>query len=146
MSGTVEDFQRVGLEGVVAKAQDQPSVGARVVTSSTGGQKQAKREQFHTIPAEALFELSRLYEYGSSRYAPYNFRRGYDFSLSFDALQRHAWLWWNGEDVDPESGLSHMASVAWHALTLLMMVQSEDMVGEFDDRPNGPKADWGFGE
>ena len=32
---------------------------------------------------------------------------------------RHAWLFWRGEEFDPESGLSHLAHVAWHCFTLM---------------------------
>ena len=69
--------------------------------------------------------------YGS-KYARYNFLRGYDWSLSFDALCRHLLAFWAGEDIDPESGLPHMAHAGWHCLTLLAFMQRHP---ELDDRP-----------
>lgn len=102
--------------------------------SATGGEKGQKDIQLHCLPWEALQELGRVYAFGSQKYADYNMRRGYDFSLSFDAMQRHLWAWWAGEEVDPESGLSHMAHVAWHALTLGLF-GSDERYAQFDDRP-----------
>lgn len=90
-----------------------------VVDEETGGMKGRKDVQLHAIPAETLAELGRVYAYGASKYEDYNFRRGYEWSLSFDALQRHLWSFWSGEDYDPESKLHHLAHAAWHCLSLL---------------------------
>lgn len=103
-------------------------------TAETGGEKGRKPEQFNSIPPEALFELARVYGYGAYKYEAHNFRKGYDWSWSFDALNRHLWKFWDGEDFDPESGLLHMAHVAWHALTLLQFQLDHP---DLDDRYNG---------
>lgn len=109
------------------------------VTSDTGGQKGRKPEQFYTMPPEAIFELARVYRFGAGKYADYNFRLGYDWSLSFDALMRHAFEFWSGKDLDEESGLNHMAHVAWHALNLVLFSQYHRAK---DDRPTGPAAEY----
>lgn len=103
------------------------------VVSSTGGEKGQKDVQLHCLPWEGLQELGRVYTFGSNKYADYNFRKGYKWSLSFDALQRHLWAFWSRQDRDGESGLHHMAHVAWHALCLLLF--SITGKGE-DDRPD----------
>ena len=56
--------------------------------------------------------------FGAEKYAPFNYLKGYPWSLSFNAATRHAFAMWNGEDLDPESGLPHAAHFAWHGLTL----------------------------
>jgi hypothetical protein len=89
------------------------------LTSETGGQKGTKPARYDLIPAEALRVLAELYGRGAAKYEDHNWRKGYDWSLSFAALQRHAWQFWNGEDNDVETGLPHMASVAFHALALI---------------------------
>lgn len=103
----------------------------RTVNARTGAEKGAKVERFDLIPVGALAELARLYGKGAEKYAENNWRRGYDYSLSYAALQRHANLWWSGEDDDPETGLSHMAAVAWHAFTLMTLLVEHP---ELDDR------------
>lgn len=104
------------------------------MTSSTGGQKGSKLARFDLLPADALRTVAELYGRGAAKYEAHNWRRGYDWSLSFAALQRHAWQFWGGEDNDEETGLPHMASVAFHALALLEFM---DTHRGFDDRHGG---------
>ena len=61
----------------------------------------------------------------------WNWRQGYAWSLSYAAMQRHANLFWSGEDVDPETGCEHMASVVFHALALMTFALEHP---EKDDR------------
>lgn len=91
----------------------------RVVDPETGGAKGSKLARFDLIPAGALWQLAEHYGRGAEKYDENNWRRGYAWSLSFAALQRHAWAFWNGEDVDEETGSPHMVAVAWHAVSLL---------------------------
>lgn len=100
-------------------------------TSATGAEKGVKDERVGLVPPEAILALSRVYAMGSRKYADHNFRKGYEWSKSFDALQRHALQWWSGEDLDPESGESHLMHVAWHAFALWLFTQ--DHPG-YDDR------------
>jgi len=111
----------------------------RITNAETGGMKDRKDVQLHAIPRAALEELGRLYAYGAEKYSDedagdYNFQRGYAWNLGYDALMRHAIAWQSGETLDPETGLSHMAAVAWHALTLILF---ENEYPELDDRKTG---------
>lgn len=76
------------------------------------------KARYDLIPPEALDELAHLYAFGASKYADRNWEKGINYSRVFAALMRHAWAWWRGERIDPETGLSHMASVAWNAFAL----------------------------
>lgn len=102
------------------------------LTSSTGGQKGSKEARYDLIPAAPLNALARVYGRGALKYEDRNWERGYDWSLSFAALNRHLWAFWNGEDLDEELGLPHMASVAWHAFVLLQFMEEQR---GFDNRP-----------
>jgi hypothetical protein len=104
------------------------------ITSATGGEKGSKLERFDLIPAGPLRKVAELYGVGARKYSENNWRRGYDWSLSFAAMMRHAWKFWGGEDIDPETGLPHMAAVVFHALALL---EFPDTHPEFDNRPGG---------
>ncbi len=108
----------------------------RVVDPDTGGVKGSKLERFDLIPAEPLRLLARHYGVGATKYADRNWERGYAWSLSYAALQRHANAFWSGEDIDAESGQPHIIAVAWHALALAEFMQTHP---EKDDRskPNG---------
>jgi hypothetical protein len=107
-------------------------------TSATGGEKGSKEVRFDLLPVEALEQVATLYGKGAEKYADHNWRKGYDWSLSFAALQRHAMAFWRGEDTDPELGTPHMASVVFHALALL---EFSRRFPEYDDRfkPNMPQ-------
>lgn len=103
------------------------------VTSATGGQKGQKEARYSLIPPGPLRELAVLYARGGIKYTDDNWKRGYSWSLSYDALRRHLDLWWSrAEDVDPEMGVKHLTNVAWHAFNLAWFTENRP---EFDDRP-----------
>lgn len=92
-------------------------------TSATGGQKGKKAEELGAIDPTSLRVVARVAAFGSAKYERSNFLKGYNWSLSFDALQRHLLAFWEGEDLDPESGLPHTAHAAWHCLALISFMQ-----------------------
>lgn len=91
-------------------------------TSSTGGEKGQKDEAYALIPVGPLAEVARVYGFGASKYSDHNWRKGYPYSWSYSALQRHINAFWSGEDTDPESGRSHLAHAAFHLFTLMEFV------------------------
>lgn len=91
----------------------------RVTDPTTGGMKGQKLARFDLLPVGPLVEVAELYGAGALKYEDRNWERGYLWSLSFGAMQRHAWKFWHGEDVDPETRKHHMASVAFHAMALM---------------------------
>lgn len=105
----------------------------RRVTSHTGGQKGQKLARYDLIPGEALRKIAELYGRGAGKYDDRNWELGYDWSLSFAALQRHIWQFWNGEDMDEEMGMEHVACAMFHAFALLTFMDEHP---EFDDRPS----------
>jgi|WetSurSiteA1Bulk_404760.scaffolds.fasta_scaffold33823_3 hypothetical protein len=90
-----------------------------IITSASGGKKGQKLERYALIPVVPLAEISRVYGYGATKYTPQNWRKGYAWSLSKDALNRHIESFWSGESIDPESKRHHLAHAAFHLLTLM---------------------------
>jgi len=103
----------------------------RIKNPLTGGEKGSKAERFDLIPVRPLQEVARIYGYGSKKYAPRNWERGYDWSLSYAAMQRHLNAFWRGEDFDPESGLPHLGHAVFHCLALMEWRKTHP---ELDDR------------
>lgn len=103
----------------------------RITNAVTGAQKGRKDQRFELIPMDALGKIAEIYNFGSKKYEDHNWRKGYDWSLSYGAMMRHLGAFWEGEDTDPESGLPHMAHAGWHCLTLLTFMQEHP---ELDDR------------
>ena len=90
----------------------------RVTDEKTGGQKGTKIARFSLIPPECLWALAEHYGKGARKYEDNNWLRGYKWSLSLDALQRHLHQWLMGEDNDQETGTHHLIAVAWHACAM----------------------------
>ena len=91
----------------------------RYTDPTTGGQKGQKIAQLGALEPKALMEVAKVAGFGATKYDRYNFLKGYPWSLSYDAMQRHLHAFWAGEDQDPESGLYHLAHAGWHCLALL---------------------------
>lgn len=95
---------------------------------------------FSVIPANVLGEVAVALTEGALKYGKHNYRGvGVRSSVYYDASLRHLMAWWEGEDIDPESGLSHVTK----AITGLMVLRDCMMRGNFtDDRPPKSNADW----
>lgn len=128
-------FRPVATDGSAEKIVALDGTEVRV-TSETGGQKGAKLARYDLMPVDALRELAEHYGKGEKKYPTEagipNFRKGYDISLSYAALQRHANQFWGGEDIDTETGSNHMIAAAWHALYIVQAMH--DYGDRFDDR------------
>lgn len=100
-------------------------------TSSTGGEKGMKPARFDLIPVMPLTKLAEHFGVGAAKYADHNWRKGYEISKNYAALQRHVTAFWNGEDLDPETGTSHLSAVIFHAMA---MQQTLEDFPQHDDR------------
>ena len=65
------------------------------------------------IPPYAMEQTSWVHKLGSEKYGSHNWRKtGVCASTYVNAILRHLNAWRDGEDLDPESGISHIAHVA----------------------------------
>ena len=78
------------------------------------------------IPPEVLLELGRIYTFGERKYARDNWKAGTAWHEFYGSALRHLYNWWMGEDLDPESGLHHLAHALWN-ITTLMYYQNHDL-------------------
>ena len=84
----------------------------------------------------ALEEVAKVMAFGAQKYAAHNWRSGFKWSRTLDAAVRHLYAFIDGEDKDPESGLSHLA----HAMCCLMFtLEFEKTHPELDDRWKSPE-------
>lgn len=90
-----------------------------------------------TVPANVMMEVGVALLEGAAKYGRHNYRiAGIRYSVYYDALMRHAMAWWEGEDLDPDSGLSHITK-AISTLVVLRDAMLNDMAT--DDRPPSTK-------
>lgn len=69
----------------------------------------------------ALEEVGKVYTMGADKYSANGWRQngGMSYSRLIAATLRHFFAWCRGIDKDEESGLNHLAHVAWNVLALL---------------------------
>ena len=87
----------------------------------------------HTIPCEVLMELGLAMMEGGRKYGTHNYRdMGVRMSTYYDASLRHIMAWWEGEDIDPDSGLHHIIKAA----ACIFVIRDSMLMGNYeDDRP-----------
>lgn len=85
------------------------------------------------VPMNVVVEVGVAMQEGALKYGRHNWRAvGVRSSVYFDAAMRHLISWWEGEDVDPDSGLSHITK----AIAGLAVLRDSQIRGmENDDRP-----------
>ena len=95
---------------------------------------------YSVLPATVLAEAALALTEGALKYGKHNYRGvGVRGSVYYDASLRHLTAWWEGEDIDPESKLSHITK----AIAGLMVLRDCMIRGNFnDDRPPKSPQDW----
>lgn len=96
-----------------------------------------KWRQSSVIPTPPIWELGLAMLEGARKYGRHNYRvAGVRASVYIDAVEGHIRSFWEGEDIDPDSGLHHIAK-AIASLVVLRDAMLNDCWE--DDRP--PKID-----
>ncbi len=98
-----------------------------------------KWRQYCVVPTTIIWELGVAMLEGARKYGRHNYRvAGVRASVYVDAAKGHIDQWWEGEDLDEESGLSHITK----AMASLAVLRDAMIQGKcVDDRP--PKTDLG---
>lgn len=89
---------------------------------------------FSVLPWQVICRVALAMMEGAAKYGRHNYRAsGVRASVYFDAVVgRHLTNWWEGNDIDPESGLHEIDK----ALAGLMVMRDSMLQGNFvDDRP-----------
>lgn len=90
------------------------------------------------VPKSLIWAVGTILTFGADKYGDHNWRSGLAWSRVYDALLRHLTAWWSGENLDKESGKSHL----WHAACeLAFLIEYEEAKGGIDDRYKGPTSD-----
>lgn len=91
------------------------------------------KPSLHLIPPAASIQEAMVLRSGANKYGPYNWREhSIQATIYISATMRHLAAWQDGEDLDPESGFSHLAH-ARATLGILLDALSSGKV--LDDRP-----------
>jgi hypothetical protein len=82
------------------------------------------------LSSAAILEVAKVATMGAEKYDDHNWRKGMKWSRLMDAAERHLLDYNNGDRIDKESKLSHLAHVAWNIMALIEYEISK--VGEDD--------------
>jgi hypothetical protein len=96
----------------------------------------SRKVPLSAIPWRVLWRVGLAMLEGMCKYGRHNYRAvGVRASVYFDGAQRHIGAWWEGEDLDPDSGFNHIDKL----IADLMVMRDSMLAGNFvDDRP--PRA------
>jgi|JI10StandDraft_1071094.scaffolds.fasta_scaffold58205_4 hypothetical protein len=99
-----------------------------------------KKASLSCVSAPVLMEVGVGMQEGGCKYGRHNYRViGVLGSVYYDASLRHLMSWWEGEDIDPDSGMSHVTK----AICSLVVLRDAMIQGKFnDDRPPRAVAGW----
>jgi len=114
-----------------------PAQGTPKVTTKDTNPKDAvgikKWRQFSCIPLTVLAEIGVALVEGARKYGRHNYRvAGVRSSVYVDASIGHIMQYWEGEDIDPDSNLSHITKAIASLIVLRDSMIQENIV---DDRP-----------
>lgn len=99
---------------------------------SRGNKFNSGKPRMSLIPGIALRAVAMVYNYGEIKYAAWNWAKGIPFSELIDATERHISYFKDGENLDRESNLHHLAHACFGLLCILyfMSIGRSDL----DDR------------
>lgn len=93
-----------------------------------------RKVAFSCLPWRVLYRVALGMMEGALKYGRHNYRgAGVRASVYFDAtVGRHIGPWWEGEDIDPDSGEHHIDK----AIASLLVLRDSMLQGNWtDDRP-----------
>lgn len=98
---------------------------------STGVKHDSGKVRMELLSPVALEEMARVMTLGAKKYGDNNWRNGLKWTRIIGAILRHLYAFARREDVDPETGLSHLAHAGCGIMFLLEYRLTHN---ELDDR------------
>jgi hypothetical protein len=89
------------------------------------------KAQMGLLAPRWLVGVAQVLTFGAKKYAAHNWAGGISYSRLYDAIQRHLNAFWDHEENDPESGISHLLHASCGLMFLYMMTIIHP---ELDDR------------
>ena len=97
---------------------------------SEGKKYDGGKPQLYLLPPKSINEVGKVLTFGAEKYDPHNWRKVDDLQNRYtSAALRHIFAHIDGEDVDEETGLSHLA----HAMCCLLFKLEDQLIGESEE-------------
>ena len=89
----------------------------------SGTKHDTGKPRFSLLPLKQVATVVAVLEFGAKKYAPDNWQKvDNQRERYFDAAMRHIMSWWQGEKLDTETNLPHLA----HAVCCLLFLMWGD--------------------
>lgn len=85
----------------------------------------------YILAMPGLCSVAKVGDFGARKYGQWNYKAGMPWMKLLGSCSRHLAAFIKGEDMDGESGLPHLAHLAYNALMLLDYMENHK---ELDDR------------
>lgn len=99
----------------------------------SGTKHDAGKVRLDLLPFDAVTEIAHVLTFGARKYGDRNWEGGFKWGRLLGACLRHLFAWAGGEDVDQETGRSHLA----HAGCCILFLLAHELrgIGEDDRAP-----------
>lgn len=127
----------VSLETAISQLEHKAVFGTIPAGTATGTALKFDGDKLplHLLSTEAMNQTAAVLKFGAQKYAEHNWRKGFAWSRPLAAAMRHLTAFNDGEDRDPESGLSHLAHAA---CCIMFLLEFEKTHQHLDDRYKPP--------
>ena len=106
----------------------------KVVVDGGGKRFDEGKMPIDLVPTSSIYAIAKVMEYGSSKYEEHNWRRGMPWTKPYSCAQRHLLKWFEGEELDEESGLNHL----YHVMAnIAMLIEYNTTCPDLDNRFKG---------
>ena len=94
---------------------------------SEGRKFDSEKPKLYLLPPKSIIEIGKVLTYGAEKYDAENWRKVDDLQNRYtSAALRHIFAHIDGEEVDEETGLSHLA----HAMCCLLFKLEDELLGK----------------
>lgn len=103
---------------------------------STARKNDTGKPNLEFVPKAAMWAMGLAFSYGANKYGAWNYKGGLKVTRCLAAAVRHVYQYLDGEDLDPESGVSHLGHAMASLAMAIDMIESDKTL---DDRPTTNK-------
>jgi len=97
------------------------------------------KDRMELVPVSMFKALAKVFGAGADKYGDFNWQKGFPWLQPYASCMRHLTAWWEGEDIDQESGLPHI----YHAAAnIAMLVEFIDKNKGRDNRLYLQEREW----
>ena len=102
---------------------------------TTGVKHDQHKPPMDLVPPQAIEDIANVMAFGANKYGRHNWTNGISYSRLLGAALRHLLAFSRGEDLDKESGLSHLAHLG---ACVVMLLWTNRFRTDLDDRFKDP--------